>query len=719
MIFTEAKQKCNCDKFFTVQDKLTLRCAPDFKEVPPFFASLAKSILSLAVVTEADDAQLRVELADLAPEEYRLTVDDNGILIQAADKRGAIYGLSTLLSLAKHGSEGALLFPHASLSDKPYASIRGAHFYMPARDKIDEFKKIIDCMAFMKMNTVILEVGGGMEYKRHPEINEGWEHFCKTIDSMPGIDGSRSFQGADAYWKDSLHTELCNGSYLTQAEVRDIVEYAWARGMDVIPEVQALSHAYYLTTSHPEIAEMEDDLFPDTYCPNNEKSYELYFELAEEVLEVFEPKTVSIGHDEIRVIGWCEKCRDMSAHEIVGKDVCRLHDFYKSKGVRIAMWAESAQTFVNYKGARVGANDYKRIDGFGRFYKLPATYKSIEWLPNDILMLDWYHSQGYQTEACFEERGFEVIYGNFHGSQFGEFDKRSKRACIRGAEVSTWCPPTEEILASDGILFQFMFSSQILWDTGYCNDKYMEVVNSCRALAPYLRAINRGESSRIAKASSLKAVYLGGGEKPCGSIDLASTNIPDEKLGKLLSPFGTLEGTSVDHGILVIKEAFYADSLLFLHNCKKEVPFTPSYYYRDPKQERGLASYAVLYEDGVVECVNLYYGTEVGANTVDYSRKRSGEEKGLEIDMEIKEGANPTLPCYFSMNHPWIESLTYNTTPIINDGTAVFAYEWKNPRPDKKIIKIRPYTFRKDYTVLSSSADRSQAVVLFGIFIPD
>ena len=39
--------------------------------------------------------------------------------------------------------------------------------------------------------------------------------------------------------------------------------------------------------------------------------------------------------------------------------------------------------------------------------------------------------------------------------------------------------------------------------------------------------------------------------------------------------------------------------------------------------------------------------------------------------------------------------------------------------PDKKIIKIRPYTFRKDYTVLSSSADRSQAVVLFGIFVAD
>ena len=114
------------------------------------------------------------------------------------------------------------------------------------------------------------------------------------------------------YWKDSLHTELAGGSYLTKDEVRGIVQYAKARGMNVIPEVQALSHAYYLTVSHPEIAEMSFDIFPDTYCPSNEKSYELYFEVADEVLEVFEPNTVSIGHDEIRVLGWCDKCKEKS-----------------------------------------------------------------------------------------------------------------------------------------------------------------------------------------------------------------------------------------------------------------------------------------------------------------------------------------------------------------------------------------------------------------------
>ena len=716
MIFTEARKKARNDTAFKA-GKLLKICltSPEFKGVDAFFTSVVKSILGADAKTVTENADIVVEKAELSPEAYSLEVGEDKITVKASDKRGAIYALSTLISLAD--LDGGVSFKAASITDKPYAEIRGAHFYMPARDKIDEFKRIIDCMAFMKMNTVILEVGGGMEYERHPEINRGWEKFCKITDNMPGIDGTRSFQGADMYWKDSLHTELCGGSYLTKKEVRDIVEYCRERGMEVIPEVQALSHAYYLTMFHPEIAELEDDLFPDTYCPNNEESYKLYFEIAEEVLEVFEPKTVSIGHDEIRVMGWCDKCKDISAHELVGRDVCRLHDFYASHGVRIAMWAESAQTFISSKGSRIGADDYERVDAFGRYYKLPATYKSIDMLPNDILMLDWYHSTGPKSEECFDERGFEVIYGNFYGSLFGEFDIRSKRGCIRGAEVSTWCPPTEEILASDGILFEFMFSSQILWDANYDNSKYEQVIDSVRALAPYLRAINRGEPSRFASAKALSPVYLASGDKLCGEIDLEKANIPDEKLNSLLSPFGKVSGYSTDEGIMVIKKEFKADSLLFLHNCKKEAAFTPSYYFRDPRQ-RGLLSYAIRYEDGDVECVNVYYGTEVGADCMDYSRKRSGEEQGLEIDMEIKEGSNPTLPCYYSQVHPWTPSLTYNTTPIINDGTAVFAYEWKNPHPDKKIVKIRPYTFRKDYGAFKG-ADRSQAVVLFGIFIPN
>ena len=712
MLFHTPKNIQLNNKSITLPAILTLSCDSEkFCGIADLFSPLFEKILGISVKAVDHDGFINIMSSSLDGEEYAFEISDHSVSIKASEKRGALYALGTLLTAAKK-SDNELSLPVGEITDKPYCQIRGAHFYMPARGGIEEFKRLIDAMLLMKMNTLILEVGGGMQYERHPEINIAWEKFCKTVDNMPGVDGSRSFQGADLYWKDSLHTELGGGSYLTKDEVRDIVQYAKARGMNVIPEIQALSHAYYLTLAHPEIAEMSFDPFPDTYCPSNEKSYELYFDVADEVLEVFKPNTVSIGHDEIRVLGWCDKCKDKTGHELVGKDVKKLHEFYSSRGVRIAMWAESAQKFVSHRGSVIGERGEERIDTFGRYYKMPATSKSIDMLPNDILMLDWYHSVGYTSEDEFDARGFEVIYGNFQGSLFSDFDKRSKKICIKGAEVSSWCTPDEKTLANDGILFQLMFSSHILWTGDYSNQKYNDVINSVRGFSHYVREIY-GHKSVIRNSQNIEEIFASrDGDEGC--VDLSRADIPDETLQSRLKNLGKLSPRRIDQGVFIIDKEFYADSITFLHNAKKELPFFPSYYFRSEK-DLGLAAYAVRYEDGDVECVNIYYGKQVGYSGSSYERHRNGEDKGLEIDIEIAKEGVATLPCYFTMNSTWMESLTYNTTPIFDGETALFVHEWINPYPDKKIVAIRPYTFRRDYSLYDSRADRTQAVSLYAV----
>ena len=49
----------------------------------------------------------------------------------------------------------------------------------------------------------------------------------------------------------------------------DIVVHANAYGIEVVPELQSLSHAYYMCLAHPEIAERPYDPWPDTYCPSD------------------------------------------------------------------------------------------------------------------------------------------------------------------------------------------------------------------------------------------------------------------------------------------------------------------------------------------------------------------------------------------------------------------------------------------------------------------
>ena len=710
MIFPKPRAFNSGEGCFKVPSTLTVSCKNE-EHLPAFnfLKSLLKTTYCINCELTNGDSDVEFTSADLSAEEYVLNIANNGILIEASDLRGSIYAVSSLIAMITY--KDGLIIPSGVVADGAYTEIRGIHFYMPARHEIEDFKRLIDFMALVKMNTVILEVGGGMEYEKHPEINEAWVKFCKTIKAFPGLNGYKSFQGSDIYWKDSLHTELCEGSYLLKDEVRDLVRYCKSRGMDVIPEIQALSHCYYLTIPHPEIAELTDDSFPDTYCPSNPKSYELYFDVAEEVIEVFEPTTVSIGHDEIRVLGWCDKCKDKTGAELVGGDILKLHEFYAKKNIRISMWAESAQTFENYLGAEVGNSDVERTDKFGRYYKLPKTHECLEMLPDDILMLDWYHSLGHDSEDCFDKRGFDVIYGNFHGTLFGDFDRRSARECIRGAEVSSWCPATEKIFARDGITYDAMFSAYILWADDYSNDKYDEVCEATRNIMPLVRAVCKGEPSDILLGKTVTPIWTPEKSNAEKTIDLTKASFPSEELKTALASFGNiLNGFEVHTGNVIIKKEFTADKLIFLHNCKNEMPFFPSHYFCD-ENTWGIGAYAVCYEDGTVEVAGVYYGREIGFKDFSLDRTRGESEKvGVEIDNELEAGAKKQIPCYYSYKNTWVESLVYNATPIFGEET-VFCFEWKNPHPDKKIVKIRPYSVATDFK--DKTAD--QWIYLYGI----
>ena len=333
-------------------------------------------------------------------------------------------------------------------------------------------------------------------------------------------------------------------------------------------------------------------------------------------------------------------------------------------------------------------------------------------LPNDILMIDWYHSMGHDSEGCFNERGFDVIYGNFHGALFGDWNERSSKKCIRGAEVSSWCVATAEIFSRDGISFEMMFSAHILWSSEYCNEKFEQVCDDIRAIVPLARAICDGKATDIFSKKEITPVFVGENNGKAVKLALDSASIPDESMKKALSCFDNLlYGAPVHTGTIVVKREFYASSLVFIHNCKEEMPFYPSHYYCDENMW-GIGAYAVCYEDGTVETANVYYGREIGASNIAYSRHRDcSEELGTEIDIELEGEKNKAVPCYYTLDNAWLESLTYNATPIVAKETTAFVFEWKNPHPDKKVVKIKPYSVATEF----KDKNPTQEITLFAI----
>lgn len=634
---------------------------------------------------------------------YRLEQDSDTVCIFASDINGAVSGVSTLIQIIDENLEVCL----KTVEDSPNKPIRGMHLYLPPRDKIKTFQCLMDVLALLKMNTIILEVGAGMQYDRRPEINTTWEKFCADVDNFPGVGGSRALQGSDIYWKDSVHTELAGGSYLSKDEVRGLVQYAKDLGIEVIPEIQALSHAYYLTLPYRQIAEVEHDHYPDTYCPLNDESYEIYFDVAEEVLEVFEPSVVSVGHDEIRILGQCPKCREKTGAELLLHDLNKLYEFYSARGIRMAMWGESLQHFTSFAGAELGAG-HDVVNKYGHHYTMPAMHQAIESVPKDILMLDWYYKLYKETEKIFIDRDIQLIFGNFLGGLFGNWDVRSKDPHVLGAEVSTWCTVDEKTFAEDGIFYQLAYSAALLWERDCDNESFNEINRAIMNVMPYLRTIMRGKKALSDQLTEGKRLFVGSEEKSVASVRIDKAKIENHKIEKLISCLGEqLYGEPIDRSLIRVKPERKVNGLLFVHGALKEEPFIPSHQFPH-LENRGLGAYTILYEDGSLERIGLYYGGEVGS--MDFRLTRSLPEVAvkddtIDDDVEGKGAEKNESPCYV-LQSPWTGSLLYQTTPVLGEETSCFVYEWENPFPDKKIMEIK---------ALNTKPELEQAVVLFGI----
>ncbi len=665
--------------------------------------------------SEAGNGEIRIRREEMDPESFRLCIAENGVEITAGDMRGELYGLMTLFRRMER-DRNAVFVPVGEVCEAPYKKIRGVHLMPPTAGGIAEFKTLLDVLSLLKINTIIIEVGGSMELTRHPRVNEAWKMFCRIVqEDFPG--GPQNMQWAYKYWKDSPHTLNAGGEILTKDQMREIVEYAKHLGIDVIPEIQGLSHVYYLTLAYREIAEDPNDVFPDTYCPMNEKSYEIYFDVAEEIIEVFKPQMVSIGHDEVRSLGECDKCRGKSGHELLAYEINRLYDFYKKKNIRICMWGEKLMAPAKFHGRSLGGSGIDRMDAQGRRWVLPATFEAIDKIPRDILMIDWLNMITSESQDDFTARNIDYVYGNVHGPLFGGWTERIKKA--KGAIVSTWCPPTEKALARDGLLLDIAYTAEMLWNADYTDDAYAEYLRKTYRTLEDIRCIFR--KKQVTDFGDAPILYKGNGGE---AFDGANADAVSPEVRKLLGRLGEMGGVPVDNNHLYIDAGTKAKELIFVSAYQKQENWYPSYNfmatpgYADGQYEGRYESvtlprwngttFAVIFEDVTVEMVNMTYGCCCADLHMDWTRKAETSSANVsEVDMVDGEGKKESKEfAAYTVEDRWQLSVPYESYPAREGDKTVYVYRWKNPYPDKKIEKV---------VGMKTTRDNEQALLLYAI----
>lgn len=616
-------------------------------------------------------------------EEYVITIT-NDVTISGANENAIIRGLISLFQLIETENDKYAI-PKGEVHDFAYTSIRGIHIYLPPVDCIDECKRFILASARLKYNTVFLEIGAGMEYESHPEVNMAWVKFCRDVNRYPG--GPWGLQESEAYWKDSTHIELAGGNFLKKSEVKDLCDYIKMLGMEVIPEIQALSHAYYLTLADRSIAERPFEPYPDTYCPSNEKSYELYEDLAKEIIEVINPKRVSIGHDEIRVIGECPLCKDKSGAELLAYDINKLHSIYKKYGIQIFMWGEKLQNIKDYRGNQTGGNELKeRTDKYGRKYSLKATHGAIDLVEKDITMLDWYYSQSFDTEGEFNEKGFKEIFGNFAGSKIVKWDNRSKSPNFLGAEVSTWCIPNEYELGYNGWFFELVFSAEVMWRNDYNDGERYDLTIESEKLLPHIRSIMQNDYNVFTgKDSEIKSVLLDK-TQPCEKVEIGKQIQVEEALAKKVAGDGLFEQTEI-----TVDDT--ADKLVFFHATEKAPENRIQTWAFKDKGTEICGYYAIQYEDGIAIRLPIEFPVMIGALTSSIDTYTTDENSAKRADVDDDREATELSECPFVSACDVYRDATSYFNNIINlkkaeESLAVYGYQWNNPRKEVKISKV-------------------------------
>ena len=447
------------------------------------------SLMRTCLPANASDAYTSINFVIGIPDEVaaraasacqgEYVANDEGFIVEAIGDAITLYCQSQQaffcagMTLMHHAPEGQ--FAQGLLWDYPMVPLRGLKWYIPPRASIPEFYKVIDLLVVLRMNAMMLEIGGAMEYKRHPEVNEGWEEYCAKTKAYPtGTEGIQDF--IYPWRKNSIHNENGGGSWLTQAELQDIIDYATARGIEIIPECPSTSHCDYMLTRHRELAEHPEDEYADTFCTEEPKAYELLFDLLDEVIDLFKPRIINIGHDEYYNFKMCPKCKDKHPVAIFVDDVTRIHDFLASRNVRTMMWCDkllNCDFRIGYGGA---ANfSYKAWNVNSDFFNIiPAVWPSVDLLPRDIICLHWYWGMGDKYEKTLLEKGYEVCFGNFSGVGMEGWKTRHGEG-VMGGFCSNWSTADILYLQRNGALFDLAYNANLFWDRNADRDRLAEL----------------------------------------------------------------------------------------------------------------------------------------------------------------------------------------------------------------------------------------------------
>lgn len=347
----------------------------------------------------------------LRPEAYVLEIGTGRIELRASAARGFFYGFQTLRLLLPPALESdspareTWSVPAMIVRDEPRFAYRGfmldvARYFLPKA----ELLRMIDCIALLKINTLHLHLtddnGWRLEIKKYPRLTEvgAWR-----------VDRENQAYADRRNQRDGESTPI--GGFYTQEEMREIIDYAAERQIEIIPEVDVPAHSNAALAAYPQYAcpvvdqaitvvpgmgESHSDII---FCAGNEKTYAFLQDILDEVMALFPSRYMNLGGDEARKTYWekCPLCRQRireaglpDEEALQGYFMGRLGAYVRSKGKQVIGWDELTNSKLPEESIILGWQGYgkaalKAAEQGHRFVMAPARvaylirYQGPQW----------------------------------------------------------------------------------------------------------------------------------------------------------------------------------------------------------------------------------------------------------------------------------------------------------------------------------------------------
>lgn len=264
--------------------------------------------------TTAATSLVMTKDATLAHEAYKLTVNEAGINIAAADSTGFFYAIQTLKQLMPHaiynrsGASTAIdwTVPCVEIADQPQLGHRGymldvaRHFFSKT-----EVKRILDIMATYKMN----------RFHWHLTDDQGWRIDIPEYPKLAQVGAVRkgSFVNAGGSSKFFDDTEYGRGMYYTLDDLREIVAYAKSLNIEIIPEIDLPGHMVAAVAAYPELScdptkkhevRIDGGISKDVLNIGKDETIDFLKCVLGHIAEVFPYKYIHLGGDECPTDQW-------------------------------------------------------------------------------------------------------------------------------------------------------------------------------------------------------------------------------------------------------------------------------------------------------------------------------------------------------------------------------------------------------------------------------